>query len=153
MKTGNTNGTIRVNGVDQEIPAAWYARRLIDYLRSELGLSGVKESCGAGDCGACTVLVDGEPMCSCLLLSGVVAGREVTTVEGLGQDYLDKFSGACEIHGGVQCGYCISGVAVMSSWIKGGGSETGVEPGSRLLEGNICRCGGDQQMSQIFGGN
>ncbi|MBT4891279.1 MAG: 2Fe-2S iron-sulfur cluster binding domain-containing protein [Rhodospirillales bacterium] len=142
--------TIRVNGVDHEIPANWQAKRLLDYLRTELKLVGVKEGCGEGDCGACTVLVDGEPMCSCLLLSGVVGGREVTTIEGLPREYLDKFSSACETHGGVQCGFCTGGVAVMSSWMKNGGTETGVEPVSKLLEGNICRCGGYQQLTNAI---
>lgn len=144
------NNAVRVNGVDHEIPAVWYARRLIDYLRAELRLVGVKEGCGEGDCGACTVLVDGAPMCSCLLLSGVVAGREITTVEGLPKDYLEKFARACETHGGVQCGFCISGVAVISCWIKSGGTETGDEPISKLLEGNICRCGGYQQLAEAI---
>lgn len=144
------NNDIRVNGVDHVIPTVWHARRLLDYLRTELRLVGVKEGCGEGDCGACTVLVDGEPMCSCLLLSGVVGGREITTVEGLPKDYLEKFVRACETHGGVQCGFCISGVAVIGSWIKNGGTETGDEAVSKLLEGIICRCGGYQQLAKAI---
>ncbi len=145
-----TSNVVRVNGVAYEIPAAWKARRLIDYLRTELRLVGVKEGCGEGDCGSCTVLVDGEPMCSCLLLSGVVGGREVTTIEGLAKDFLDKFASACETHGGVQCGFCTGGMAVMSAWMKTGGTETGNETVSKLMGGNICRCGAYQQLIKAF---
>ncbi len=137
---------VRVNGVAHEIPAVWHARRLIDYLRTELGLVGVKEGCGEGDCGSCTVLIDGEPMCSCLLLSGVVGGCEVTTIEGLPKDYLEKFANACETHGGVQCGFCTGGMAVMTAWMKNGGTETGNESVSKLMGSSICRCGGYQQL-------
>jgi carbon-monoxide dehydrogenase small subunit len=142
--------SVRINGTDHEIPAKWQARRLIDFLRLELGLVGVKEGCGEGDCGACTVLVDGEPMCSCLLLNGVVGGRDITTIEGLPTEYLNKFSRACESNGGVQCGFCIGGIAVMSAWLKDGGTETGCEPIAKLLEGNICRCGGYQQLTKAI---
>ncbi len=141
---------IQVNGADHEVPATWNARRLIDFLRTRLGLLSVKEGCGAGDCGTCTILVDGKPMCSCLMLTGTVVGREITTVEGLPKDYVEKFSSAGETHGGVQCGYCTSGMVVMSSWIKGGGTETGDEAATKLLEGNICRCGGYQQLAKVI---
>ncbi|MBT3558339.1 MAG: (2Fe-2S)-binding protein [Rhodospirillales bacterium] len=144
------NKSVRVNGHNHDIPDVWYARRLIDFLRTKLGLTGVKDGCSEGDCGACTVLVDGQPMCSCLLLSGVVEGREITTVEGLQKDHLERFSCACEKHGGVQCGFCTGGMAVMSSWIKDGGTETGVEPVSKLVAGNICRCGGYQQLTKAI---
>ncbi len=141
-----TNNIVYVNGVAFEVPAAWHARRLIDYLRTELGLIGVKEGCGEGDCGSCTVLIDGEPMCSCLLLSGVVSGCEVTTIEGLPEHFLDTFAGACETHGGVQCGFCTGGMTVMTAWMKNGGTETGNEQASRLMGSNICRCGGYRQL-------
>ncbi len=144
--------TLRVNGDDHDIPSAWMARRLLDYLRAELGLVGAKEGCGEGDCGACTVLIDGQPMCAGLLLCGVVAGREVTTVEGLGEDHLARFADACDAHGGVQCGFCMSGIAVMGAWLRDGGTETGDEPPAKLLEGNICRCGGYQQLIKAING-
>jgi len=137
---------ISVNGETHDIPAAWLGRRLLDYLRNELGLVGVKEGCGEGDCGACTVLVDGDPVCSCLMLSGTAGGRDIITIEGLPVEFLDKFSSACDTHGGVQCGFCTGGIAVMSAWVKNGGTETGDESIPKLLEGNICRCGGYQQL-------
>ena len=146
----STSSTVRVNGDTREIPPAWIARRLLDYLRTELALVGPKEGCGEGDCGACTVLVDGEPMCSCLLLCGVVASRDVVTLEGLPRDDLDRFAEACDRHGGVQCGYCTPGIAVMAAWLRGGGTETGEESLPKLLEGNICRCTGYLQLLEAI---
>ncbi len=142
--------SVRVNGTDHEIPPVWIGRRLLDFLRVELGLVGTKEGCGEGDCGACTVLVDGEPVCSCLLLCGVVASRHVTSIEGLSDHQLSRFAQSCEAHGGVQCGFCTSGFAVMSAWLADGGTETGSEPIPKLLEGNICRCGSYQQLNQAI---
>jgi carbon-monoxide dehydrogenase small subunit len=141
--------TMKVNGEAREIQPPWIGRRLLDFLREELGLVGAKEGCGEGDCGACTVLIDGEPVCSCLTLCGVAAGREVTTVEGLGEEYRNRFAQACDDHGGVQCGFCTSGIAVMTAWLADGGAETGDEPAAKLLEGNICRCGGYQQLFDV----
>lgn len=140
----------RVNGTLHEIPPAWVARRLLDYLRTELGLVGAKEGCGEGDCGACTVLVDGEPTCSCLLLCGVAASSDITTIEGLPEAYLSRFARACETHGGVQCGFCTPGIAVLTAWLDDGGTETGKEPLAKLLEGNICRCTGYQQLIEAI---
>ena len=142
--------TLRINGTAREIPTAWIGRRLVDFIRMELGLTGIKEGCGEGDCGACTVLVDGEPMCACLLLCGVAVGQSITTVEGLPADHLDRFAGSCDSHGGIQCGYCTPGMAVMSAWLADGGTETGTEPLPKLLEGNICRCGGYQQLAKVI---
>jgi len=142
--------SIRINGVPHPIPAEWTARRLLDFLRVGLGLVGVKEGCGEGDCGACTVLVDGEPMCSCLLLCGVVEGREIITVEGVAREHRERFAGACAKHGGVQCGFCTCGILVMSAWLAAGGTETGAEPLAKLLEGNLCRCTGYQQLLDVI---
>ncbi|MCP3991194.1 MAG: 2Fe-2S iron-sulfur cluster binding domain-containing protein [Actinomycetia bacterium] len=144
--------TITVNGKACAIPDQWRGRRLIDYLRTELRLVGTKEGCSEGDCGACTVLVDGEPICSCLTLCGVVASRSITTVEGLGADHLDRFANGCESTGGVQCGFCSPGFAVMSAWLVQGGTETGGESEAKLLEGNICRCTGYQQLAEVIAG-
>jgi len=86
---------LHVNGARHEISAAWTGRRLLDFLRNELNLLATKEGCGEGDCGACTVLVDGEPVCSCLLLCGVVASRTVTTLEGLPDELVARFGQDC----------------------------------------------------------
>ena len=138
--------TICVNDAQYNVSQSFVGRRLLDYLRLELRLMGVKEGCGEGDCGACTVLVDGEPMCSCLLLTGLVDGREVTTVEGLPKAFLTRFSATCTEYGAIQCGYCTPGIAVMVAWLEAGGSEMDDVPISKLLEGNLCRCTGYQQL-------
>ncbi len=138
--------TICVNDAQYNVSQSFVGRRLLDYLRLELGLMGVKEGCGEGDCGACTVLVDGEPMCSCLLLTGLVDGRKVTTVEGLPKAFLTRFSATCAEYGAIQCGYCTPGIAVMVAWLEAGGSEMDDVPITKLLEGNLCRCTGYQQL-------
>ena len=142
--------SLRVNGKLSEVPPSFIGRRLLDYLRAELGLTGVKEGCGEGDCGACTVLVEGQPMCSCLLLTGVLDGREITTIEGLPETFLARFSAACAEYGAVQCGYCTPGIAVMTAWLQAGGSEVSAQPITKLLEGNLCRCTGYQQIIEAL---
>ncbi|MGD9713550.1 MAG: (2Fe-2S)-binding protein [Thermomicrobiales bacterium] len=144
--------SVRINGRERVIPPAWLGARLLDFLRTELGLVGSKEGCGEGDCGACTVLFDGEPACACLLLCDITAGREIITVEGLPDQYVAQFADSCERNGGVQCGFCTSGIAVMGSWLYSGGTETGNESTADLLEGNICRCGAYQQMIKSLDG-
>ncbi|MGI9272264.1 MAG: (2Fe-2S)-binding protein [Woeseiaceae bacterium] len=142
--------TLTVNGTRCEIPASWFGRRLLDFLRVKLGLVGSKEGCGEGDCGACTVLVNGEPQCSCLLLTGVTTGQTVTTIEGLPQEYVGRFTSACGAQGGVQCGFCTPGMAVMGYWLANGGTETGAEPVEMLVAGNICRCTGYNQLLETY---
>jgi carbon-monoxide dehydrogenase small subunit len=146
----SNNKTFTINGTRFEIPPGWQGRRLLDYLRSELKLVGSKEGCGEGDCGACTVLVDGEPQCSCLLLCGVTVGQNITTIEGLPDAHLERFAEACNVNGGVQCGFCTPGMAVMSYWLANGGTETGTEAPEKLLAGNICRCTGYNQLLDTF---
>jgi carbon-monoxide dehydrogenase small subunit len=118
-------------------------RRLLDLLREDAGLIGTKEGCGAGECGACTVLLDGCPVPSCLVLAASCEGREVLTVEGLGgtPNALHPFQEALVELGGVQCGYCTPGIAVTGAAILRRGCVERVE-GARLLSGNLCRCTG-----------
>ena len=138
--------SVIVNGVNYPVPDHAGGRRLLDFVRDDLGLTGTKEGCGEGDCGACTVLVDAQPVCSCLTLLGTLAGRSVVTVEGLPPLQARSFATACETGGGVQCGFCTPGIAVMAAWIAAGGTETGTEPLAKLLEGNLCRCTGYLQL-------
>ena len=141
---------ITVNGKQHELPDRWCGRRLLDFLRIELELTGTKEGCGEGDCGACTVLVDGEPQCACLLLTGCAAGGNVVTVEGLPDAHCESFANACEKHGGVQCGFCSPAMTVMAWWLANGGAETGNESIEARLAGNICRCTGYNQLLKSF---
>lgn len=127
--------------------AGWTGYRLIDFLREAAGLTGTKEGCGEGECGACTVLIGGEPACSCLVLTDTVQERDVTTVEGLPAGFLDAFTASVESEGGVQCGFCTPGFTVMSAWVVAKRPEV---PLGKLLEGNLCRCTGYAQLQRVM---
>jgi aerobic-type carbon monoxide dehydrogenase small subunit (CoxS/CutS family) len=133
--------TLRLNGERRTFEVA-PGRRLLDLLRDEAGLTGTKEGCGAGECGACTVLLDGAPVTSCLVLAASVDGHEVVTVEGLqSAGRLHPFQEALVKHGGVQCGFCTPGIAVTGAALM---ARREVDPSeqARLLSGNLCRCTG-----------
>ena len=137
--------SITVNGRRMSFEG-WEGRRLLDYLRQGLGLTGCKEGCGEGECGACTVLVDEDPVCSCLVLTDTVAGHEVTTVEGLDAELLETLAARLEAVGGVQCGFCTPGFMVMGGWLATHPEELATAPLEKLLEGNLCRCTGYRQL-------
>jgi carbon-monoxide dehydrogenase small subunit len=121
---------------------------LADVLRDRLGLTGTKVGCGTGDCGACTVLLDGEAVCSCLVLAVRCGGREVTTVEGvvqtdLGRSLVDSFAE----HHAVQCGICSPGLIVAAaSLIEEAGGDLDRHSVEQGLAGNLCRCTGYQPI-------
>ena len=135
-----------VNGVRRTCTAPPF-RRLIDVLREDLRLTGTKEGCGEGECGACTVLVDGEPVNSCLIPVCQVAGASIRTVESLGAaQALNPLQQAFLEHGGAQCGICTPGMLMTASaYLKAGGSD---DPDAikRQLAGNLCRCTGYQHI-------
>jgi len=118
-------------------------RRLLDLVRDDAGLTGTKEGCGSGECGACTVLLDGQPVASCLVLAAACDGHTVVTVEGLGgtAGELHPFQRALVETGGVQCGFCTPGLAVTGAAIIAAGVRDEAEQ-ARLLAGNLCRCTG-----------
>ena len=125
-----------LNGQSTEVvvhPAA----RLIDVLREQLGLTGTKEGCGEGECGACTVLVDGEPVCSCIIPVAQVAGAEVTTIEGLGGDHPLQHHFMNEV--GAQCGICTPGMIMAALSL---GPQPTLDEIKVALAGNLCRCTG-----------
>lgn len=111
-------------------------KRLLDVLRQECGLTGTKEGCGEGECGACTVLVDGQPVNSCLVPFAQVHGASVTTIEGLGGHPLQE---AFVAEGGAQCGICTPGMILAAAALPRAASLPEVRVG---LAGNICRCTG-----------
>ncbi len=121
--------------------------RLLDVLRGPLGLPGTKEGCGEGECGACTVLLDGEPVNACLVGIGQCEGRSVTTVEGLGDvAHLSPLQRAFVEHGGAQCGICTPGMLVSAEALlraKPSPSEGEIR---EALAGNLCRCTGYQRI-------
>ena len=117
--------------------------RLLDVLREQLGLTGTKEGCGEGECGACTVLLDGEPVLSCLVPLAQCGGRTIETVEGVAsrpeaQAMLERFVAT----GGVQCGACTPGIIVTAWAMLGREPDPGREEVRRALAGNLCRCTG-----------
>ena len=117
--------------------AAHPLRRLLDVLREDCALTGTKEGCGEGECGACTVLVDGEPVNSCLVPVAQVEGARVTTIEGLrGRHPLQR---AFVEHGGAQCGICTPGMILAAAALPRGATLNEIRLG---LAGNICRCTG-----------
>ncbi|MYA82969.1 MAG: (2Fe-2S)-binding protein [Acidimicrobiales bacterium] len=120
---------------------------LLATLRDRLGLTGPKEACGEGECGACTVLVDGGPVASCILAAGSTNGRAVRTVEGLaGAGDLTTLQQAFVRHAAVQCGYCTPGVLMVLTALLEKVSEPTEAEVRQALAGNICRCTGYQQI-------
>ena len=118
-------------------------RRAIDLLREDLGLTGSKEGCGTGECGACTILVDGEPRLACLMLAAQLEGHAVETVESLEQTPLGRgLVDAFEVHGAVQCGYCTPGMEMAALALLRQTPSPDRETARRALSGNLCRCTG-----------
>ena len=119
------------------------SRRLLDVLREDLGLTGTKEGCGEGECGACSVLVDGEVVDSCLVAVGQVEGREVMTVEGLAQDgRLSRLQLAFIEHGAAQCGICTPGMLIAALALLQHNPVPTYDDVRTGIAGNLCRCTG-----------
>lgn len=115
----------------------------LDMLREVVGLTGTKYGCGEGECGACTILVDGLSLNSCLLFAVDCHGREVVTIEGLAADAkADALRAAFVEHGAVQCGYCTPGMVVQASHLLATHPHADAETIKRGIEGNLCRCTG-----------
>ena len=133
---------VKVNGQQREIMVAPW-RTLLDVLRYDLGLTGVKEGCGNGNCGSCTVLLDGEPINSCLVLIGEVEGREITTIEGLAQgNGLHPLQQAFIEEGAVQCGFCTPGVILNAKALLDSNHHPTEQEVRGTIAGNLCRCTG-----------
>ena len=127
---------LKLNGVDRELDVH-PMKRLLDVLREDCGLTGTKEGCGEGECGACTVLVDGDAVCSCLIPVVQVSGCDVQTIEGLGDDHPLQRAFMDEV--GAQCGICTPGMIMATVALGSKPSLARIKTG---LAGNLCRCTG-----------
>ena len=137
---------LRVNGEEIEVSFAPY-KTLLEVLREDAGLTGTKHGCELGECGACAVLVDGEPLLSCLVLAVECEGRSIETVEGLARGTeLHPLQAAFADHGGSQCGYCTSGFLMTAKALLDREPDPGRERIKEALSGNLCRCTGYQQI-------
>lgn len=116
---------------------------LLQAIRDEIGLTGTKEGCGEGECGACTVLLDGEPVNSCLVLAIDVNGRSITTIEGLSRDgQLDKIQEAFVENGAVACGFCTPGMVMTAKAFLAKNPTPTEQEVRQAISGNLCRCTG-----------
>jgi len=133
---------LTVNGVHVE-KTVDDNRRLLDFLREDLQLTGTKEGCSVGECGACTVIMNGKAVCSCLLLAAQCEGAEVTTIEALQADETGrKLQQEFVRHGGVQCGFCTPGVLMSTKALLDKQPQPNDQQIAEALEGNLCRCTG-----------
>ncbi len=133
---------MRVNGqpVEREVPDH---RLLVDFIRYDLGLTGTKEGCSVGVCGACTVLLNGQPVSSCLALAVMADGGEVTTIEGLAEgERLHPLQQAFIDYGGFQCGICTPGQIMASKALLDANPHPSAEQIKEWMMGNLCRCTG-----------
>lgn len=136
----------RLNNEMMEIETA-PDRRVIDLLREDLHLTGTKEGCGSGECGACTILVDGVSKLSCLILAAQLEGRSITTIEGLAQgSKLHPVQRAFVAKGAVQCGFCSPGMVMSAVDLLQRNPLPGRREIRQAISGNLCRCTGYQKI-------
>ncbi len=133
---------LKVNKQEYDVNAEPF-RTLLDVLRNDLGLTGTKEGCGTGNCGSCTVLIDGLPVNSCLILAGEVEGKEITTIEGVAQNgKLHPLQQAFMDEGAVQCGYCTPGFILTAKALLDANPKPDESEVREAIAGNLCRCTG-----------
>ena len=138
--------TMTVNGETVEV-AVEPSAMLLDVLHDELGLIGVKEACGRGECGACTVMMDGRSVTSCLVLAIDAQGRDILTIEGLSEgDRLHPVQEAFLKHGGLQCGFCTPGMVMSAKAFLDEKQDPTLPEVRRAISGNLCRCTGYQHI-------
>ncbi len=132
---------LQINGIKRRLDVE-ADRRLLNVLREELDLTGTKYGCGEGQCGACTVLIDGQPARSCITPVSEVTGKQITTIESLEQNgRLDPLQQAFIDAGAMQCGYCIPGMIMSGVGLLKKNAHPTDQDILRAMEGNICRCG------------
>jgi len=141
--------TLRVNGEEQSFSFAPY-KTLLEVLREDLGLTGTKHGCELGECGACAVLIDGEPQLSCLVLALECEGLAVDTVEGLAGAALHPLQAAFADLGAAQCGYCTPGILMTAKALLAHEPRPSKERIREAISGNLCRCTGYQQIVEAI---
>jgi carbon-monoxide dehydrogenase small subunit len=139
--------TCNVNGQDREAEDVWEGESLLYVLRERLGLPGSKNACEQGECGSCTVLLDGETVCACLVAAAQADGRDIRTVEGLaGGDHLHPIQVAFAETGAVQCGFCTPGLLIQVEDLLRHNPDPSDPDIREALAGNLCRCTGYEQI-------
>lgn len=132
--------TLNGRAVTARVPVTM---KTLTLLREVLGLTGTKYACGEGECGACTIKVDGKTLNSCLMYAVDCDGREIVTIEGLRTPAgLNPMQQAFVEHGAIQCGFCMPGMIVQADWLVANNPQLTREEAQRGLEGNLCRCTG-----------
>ena len=138
---------VTVNGQQRQADDVWEGESLLYVLRERLGLAGSKNACEQGECGSCTVYLDGVPACSCMVAAGQAEGRQVRTVEGLAEgDKLDPVQESFVECGAVQCGFCTPGLVVAAHDLVNRVAEPDDEEIREALAGNLCRCTGYEKI-------
>lgn len=133
---------LRINGEDHEVVVHSH-RTLLEVLREDLGLTGAKEGCGKGACGACTVMIEGEAVLACLTLALSVEGKDIVTVEGLAKNQeLTPLQKAFVEHGAIQCGFCTPGMLMTSTAFLSQKPNPDEYEIKKAISGNLCRCTG-----------
>ncbi len=133
---------LRVNGEVYEIAIQPW-RTLLEVLRGDIGLTGAKRGCDEGDCGACTVILDGKPVASCLVLAVEAQGKDILTIEGLAENgQLHPLQSAFVEHGAIQCGFCTPGMILSAKALLDTNPKPTEEEVRRGISGNLCRCTG-----------
>ena len=136
-----------VNGEPREVDGLWEGESLLHVLRERLGLPGAKNACEQGECGSCSVYLDSELVCSCLVLAGQAEGLEITTVEGLApEEELSKVQEAFLAAGAVQCGFCTPGLIVATDDLLKRKPDPSDAEIREALAGNLCRCTGYEKI-------
>lgn len=146
--SGLTTAVLRINGEDRPLVFPTH-HTLLEVLREECGLTGTKHGCELGECGACAVLIDGEPVLSCLKLAAETSGQKIETVEGLQQDnQLHPLQSTFADFGAAQCGYCTPGILMVAKALLESKSDPSEAEIREALSGNLCRCTGYHRIVQ-----
>jgi carbon-monoxide dehydrogenase small subunit len=137
---------LKVNGINYQVEVEPW-RTLVEVLRETLGLTGTKKSCNEGECGACTVMMDGRPVASCLVLAMDAQGKEIVTIEGLSEgERLHPIQEAFLKHGAIQCGFCTPGMVISAKALLDQNPRPTVTEVRKAISGNLCRCTGYQHI-------